>query len=214
MNAQMRLVPRYRLAQRLAHWIFAAAFFVLLFSGLALFVPAVSEWTASAQGRLAHRVAAIGLMLAPVFYLVADRKGLGQLVRDSFTYDKDDRAWFAHFIPYVFGKAKNLPPQGRINAGEKLHHAAVILGFLVIAISGLMLWFWDGMSAPMRLTTLMVHDVAMLALAVLTIGHTFFVFVYGAFSGMWNGFVTELYARVEHPKWLAQMENEGKIITR
>ena len=214
MSASMKLVPRYRLAQRLSHWIFVAAFFVLLFSGLALFVPAVSEWIASVNGRLAHRVAAIVLMLAPLFYLITDRKGLGQLLRDSFTYDKDDRAWFTHFIPYVFGKAKNLPPQGRINAGEKLHHAAIILGFLLIAITGLMLWFWDGMSAPLRLTTLMVHDVAMLALAVLTVGHVFFVFVYGAFSGMWNGFVTELYARVEHSKWLAQMEAEDKIITR
>jgi formate dehydrogenase subunit gamma len=214
MTSPVKLIPRYRLTQRISHWAFTVAFFVLLFSGLALFVPAVSEWTASANGRLAHRVAAIVLMLAPVFYLITDRKGLGQLVRDSFTYDKDDRAWFKHFIPYVFGKATNLPPQGRINAGEKLHHAAIILGFLVISITGLMLWFWDGMSAPMRLTTLMVHDVSMLALAVLTVGHVFFVFVYGAFSGMWSGFVTELYARVELSKWLAQMEAEGKIITR
>jgi formate dehydrogenase subunit gamma len=214
MSASMKLVPRFRLAQRVSHWIFVAAFFVLLFSGLALFVPAVSEWTASAFGRTVHRVAAVVLMLAPLIYLITDRKGLGQLVRDSFTYDKDDRTWFKHFIPYTFGKAKNLPPQGRINAGEKLHNALIILGFLVISITGLMLWFWDGMNAPLRLTTLMVHDVAMLALAVLTIGHVFFVFVYGAFSGMWSGSVTELYARVEHPKWLAQMKAEGKTITR
>jgi formate dehydrogenase subunit gamma len=214
MSASMKLVPRFRLAQRVSHWVFVAAFFVLLFSGLALFVPAVSAWTASANGRIAHRVAAVVLMLAPILYLITDRKGLGQLVRESFTYDQDDRAWFKHFIPYTFGKAKSLPPQGRVNAGEKLHHAAIILGFFVISVSGLMLWFWDGMTAPTRLTTLMVHDVAMIALAVLTVGHVFFVFVYGAFSGMWNGSVTELYARVEHPKWFAQMKSEGKIISR
>lgn len=214
MNASMKLVPRFRLAQRISHWIFVAAFFVLLFSGLALFVPAVSAWTASAAGMLVHRVAAVVLILAPLLYWITDSKGLGQLLRDSFTYDKDDRAWFNHFIPYMLGKAKGLPPQGRINAGEKLHNAAIILGFLVIAITGLMLWFWNGMSAPVRLTTLMVHDVAMIVLAVLTIGHVFLVFVYGGFSGMWNGSVTELYARVEHPKWLAQMEAEGKIINR
>ena len=214
MSASMKLVPRFRLAQRVSHWVFVAAFFVLLFSGLALFVPAVSEWTASAAGRLVHRVAAVVLMLAPILYWITDGKGLGELLRDSFTYDKDDRKWFNHFIPYTFGKAKNLPPQGRINAGEKLHNAAIILGFLVIAITGLMLWFWDGMTAPMRLTTLMVHDVSMVVLAVLTVGHVFFVFVYGAFSGMWSGSVTELYARVEHPKWLAQMQAEGKTTKR
>lgn len=213
MSASMKLVPRFRLAQRVSHWIFAAAFFVLLFSGLALFVPAVSEWTASATGMIVHRVAAVVLMLAPILYLITDRKGLSQLLHDSFTYDKDDRAWFSHFIPYMLGKAKGLPPQGRVNAGEKLHNAAIILGFVVISITGLMLWFWQGMNAPLRLTTLMVHDVAMLVLAVLTLGHVFLVFVYGAFSGMWSGSVTELYARVEHPKWLAQMKVEGKTTT-
>ena len=206
-------VPRYRLMQRLSHWIFVAAFLVLLLSGLALFVPAVSVWVASPTGRLAHRVGAVVLMLAPIFYLLTDRRGLGQLLHDSFTYDKDDIAWFKHFLPYAFGKARNLPPQGRINAGEKIHHAAVVLGFLVISLTGLLLWFGEGVAPEARLLTVMVHDLAMLGLAVLTVGHVFFVFVYGAFSGMWNGTVTELYARVEHPKWLAQMRAEGKVVT-
>jgi len=213
MSKPVRLIERYRVMQRISHWAFAAAFFVLLFSGLALFVPAVSVWTASTAGRLTHRIAAVVLMLSPVFYLITDRKGLAQLARDSVTYDKDDLAWFKHFIPYVFGRAKNLPPQGRINAGEKLHHAVIILGFLVISITGLMLWFWETLPAAARLTTLLVHDVSMVVLAVLTVGHLFFVFVYGAFAAMWSGLVTDVYARVEHPKWLAQMEAEGKVIT-
>lgn len=111
-----------------------------------------------------------------------------------------------HFIPYVFGKARNLPPQGRLNAGEKLHHALIILGFLAISVSGLVLWLWADIPAETRLVTLLVHDAAMLVLALLTIGHVFFVFVYGAFAGMWNGSVTEAYARLEHPKWLARMQ--------
>lgn len=213
MKAVERMIPRYRKAQRLMHWLFTLAFFVLLFSGLALFVPGLSELAASPAGRVLHRVAAVVLMLVPVLYLLLDRQGLGQLIRDSFTYDQDDRTWFKHFIPYVFGKARNLPPQGRINAGEKLHHAAIILGFVVISITGLMLWFWESIPATTRLATLLVHDIAMIALALLTIGHVFFVFVYGAFSGMWNGFVTERYARLEHPKWLKEMDKEGKVIS-
>jgi formate dehydrogenase subunit gamma len=214
MTSPVKLIPRYRLMQRVSHWAFTLAFLVLLFSGLALFVPVMSVWTASTAGRLVHRVAAVVLMLVPLFYLVTDRKGLAQLLHDSVTYDKDDVEWFKHFVPYVLGKAKNLPPQGRINAGEKLHHAAVILGVLVVSVTGLMLWFWDGMDGSLRLTTLMVHDLAMLELAVLTVGHVFFVFVYGAFSGMWSGSVTQVYARIEHPKWLAQMETPGQTMPK
>jgi len=213
MNRNDKLIPRYRPMQRAAHWLFTLVFFVLLFSGLALFVPAVSVWAASTTGRLVHRIAAVVLMLTPVFYFLTDREGLAQLVKDSFFYDQDDRAWFRRFVPYVFGNARNLPPQGRINAGEKLHHAAIIIGFLVISITGLMLWFWETIPAALRLVTLLVHDAAMAALALLTIGHVFFVFVYGAFSGMWKGYVTERYARLEHPKWLAQLKKEGKVVT-
>lgn len=206
------LVPRYRLMQRVSHWMLTVSFGVLLLSGLALFIPVVSHWLASSAGRTLHRIAAVGFGLTPLFYFLTDRQGLTQLLRDSFSYDKDDLAWFKHFIPYAFGLARNLPPQGRINAGEKLHHAAIIVGFVVISLSGLVLWFWADMPAEARLIVLMAHDLSMLGMAVLTVGHVFFVFVYGAFSGMWNGYVTELYARTEHPKWLARMEAEGKVM--
>ena len=213
MTRTVVLVPRYRLMQRISHWALTVAFGVLLLSGLALFVPVVSQWVASEAGRVLHRIAAVVFGLVPLFYFLTDRRGLTQLLRESFAYDKDDIAWLKHFIPYAFGKARNLPPQGRINAGEKLHHAAIILGFVAISLSGLVLWFWTNLPAEARLIALMAHDLTMLGMAVLTVGHIYFVFVYGAFSGMWDGHVTDLYARIEHPKWLAQMEAEGKVIT-
>ncbi|MCL4394529.1 MAG: cytochrome b/b6 domain-containing protein [Chloroflexi bacterium] len=211
MSTPQRLIPRYRLMQRISHWTFTIAFLVLLLSGLGLFVPVVNVWTANTTGRLAHRVAAVVLIATPLFYLLTDRRGLMQLLKDSVTYDQDDREWFKHFVPYVFGNAKGLPPQGRINAGEKLHHVAIILGFIVISITGLLLWFWQDIPANVRLVTLMIHDAAMLELTVLTLGHVFFVFVYGALAGMWGGSVTQAYARMEHPKWLAQIVAEGKV---
>lgn len=212
MKANETLVPRYRLIQRIWHWLFTIAFFVLLFSGLALFIPAVSVWTASEMGRLVHRIAAVTLMVTPILYALTDWAGFSQLLHDSFSYDKDDIAWFKHFIPYVFGKAKDLPPQGRINAGEKIHHATVIVSIVVVAITGLILWFLKSIPPSGYMLTLIIHDIAMFVLAILTIGHVFFVFVYGALSGMWNGYVTETYAKLEHPKWLSQMKREGKLL--
>ncbi len=211
MKSNETLVPRYRLTQRIWHWLFTLAFLVLLFSGLALFIPAVSVWTASETGRLVHRIAAVVLIVTPILYAITDWDGFSQLIHDSFSYDSDDIAWFKYFIPYVFGKAKNLPPQGRINAGEKIHHASIIVGIVVVAASGLVLWLWKGISPSGYMIMLIIHDIAMFVLAILTIGHIFFVFVYGALSGMWNGYVTETYAKLEHPKWLAQMKREGKL---
>ena len=61
-------------------------------------------------------------------------------MRDSFTYDQDDVRWLLHAPAYFIGHAEKMPPQGRINAGEKVHHALVIVSLVAIAISGYVLW--------------------------------------------------------------------------
>ena len=55
----------------------------------------------------------------------------------------------------------------------------------------------------------MLHDLSMLGLSVLMIGHVYFTFLYDAFSAMRTGFVTEEYARMEHPKWLNALPSEA-----
>ena len=46
-----------------------------------------------------------------------------------------------------------------------------------------------------------VHDLSMLGLSVLVIGHVYFTLLYGALPAMWTGYVTEEYARAEHLAW-------------
>ena len=84
---------------------------------------------------------------------------------------------------YIFGRTKGLPPQGRMNAGQKLHHATTFLMFVTVAASGFVLWFGKGRLGPDGLaSTAMVHDLSMLGLTVMMIGHLYFTFVYDAFS--------------------------------
>ncbi len=67
------LVVRFTAAERAAHWVHAAAFLVLLATGIILYVPALQAYTTSAAGemsRTVHRLAAVAFMLAPVIYLV------------------------------------------------------------------------------------------------------------------------------------------------
>ena len=51
----------------------------------------------------------------------------------------------------------------------------------------------------------MVHDVAMLVLTVLLVGHLYFTFIYSALSGMTTGYVPEEEARLEHAKWVEEV---------
>lgn len=203
-------VLRYSRAQRFVHWLLTLAFLALAATGLLLVFRPAAGLTAGGTSRLVHRAFAVVLLAVPVLYALLDWGGLKRLVRDSFTYDRDDLAWFKHMPGYFLGKAHNLPPQGRINAGEKLHHAAIIIGYVAISVSGLLMWLGKALLGPGAfLAALWVHNVTTYVLLVLTVGHIYFVFVYGAMSGMVKGYVTRRYAQLEHPKWLAELDGSA-----
>ncbi len=209
-NESVRLVRRYVPTQRLVHWIGVLTFVTLLFSGIALLVPPLAFLATGGTSRLIHRIAVVPFALLPILYVVLNPKQAKELLIESFTFTRDDLEWFKHMPAYFFGRTKGLPPQGRINAGQKLHHATTFLMFIIVAASGFVLLFGKGqLGADGLAISAMVHDLSMLGLTVMMIGHLYFTFVYDALNSMLTGFVTEEYAKMEHPKWLEELpENE------
>jgi formate dehydrogenase subunit gamma len=201
-------IRRFTGPQMIAHWVFALAFFVLAGTGLVLVISDLGALAAGGATGVIHRVAAVVLMLVPVYYFIFDRKGLARLFRESFTYDRDDLAWLKGFPRYLAGRSKGLPPQGRLNAGEKIHHALVILLYFAVVLSGLGLWIWKTSSPDtLFLWSLILHNVSTFALVLLTIGHIYFTFVHGALSRMTTGYIDRAVARKEHAKWVAELES-------
>jgi len=204
-------VLRYRRNQRLVHALLASSFLLLLLTGLVLLWGPLSFLAAGGNSRWLHRVGAIGFMLVPVAYLVADPKGAKELLIDSFKYDRDDVEWTKHMYRYFMGHAAEMPPQGRLNAGQKLHHATVIVISAAMVITGLAMWFFKPTLGATGLAwAAMIHDLAMLALTLLLVGHLYFTFVYKALSGMTTGYVDEDEARLEHAKWVDELEHEAE----
>jgi formate dehydrogenase subunit gamma len=202
-------ILRYKLVQRIGHWVNAFAFLALLLTGLFLFFWPLSP-LASSSSRLIHRIAAVVLLAGPVFYFASDRRDFLHLLKVSFTYTRDDLMWFVKAPFYFVGLAKGLPPQGEINAGQRVHHALTIIFYNLVAWSGILLWFGvEHVPGQVFLGALAVHDVSMTVLTVLMLGHVYFTFVYGALDGMLKGTITRLYAQVEHPRWLHELEEEA-----
>ena len=143
-----RPVLRYRRNQRIVHAVLAASFLLLLVTGMMLLWGPASRFAGGGTSRLVHRIAAVGYMAVPFGYLLADRKGAIELVKDSFRYDRDDLAWFKHMYRYAMGNTREMPPQGRLNAGQKLHHAFVIVVSVGVVGTGLTLWFLKGSLGP------------------------------------------------------------------
>ncbi len=207
------LVKRYQSTQRLIHWLGVPTFLTLLISGVVLIASPLAPLAAGGITRQIHRIAVVPFMLLPILYVVLNPKQAMELLKESFTYTRDDIAWFKHMPAYFLGRTKGLPPQGRINAGQKLHHAATFMMFNFIAWSGFVLWFGKGqLGYDVLAITAMIHDLSMLGLTVLMIGHLYFTLVYDALTGMLRGYVTKEYSEMEHPKWVEEKPENQFIV--
>jgi formate dehydrogenase subunit gamma len=208
-----RQVLRYQKRPRIIHALLASSFLLLLFTGLTLFWEPLAPLAAGGYLRDLHRVGAVLFIAVPILYLVLDRHGAKELLWDSFRYDKDDLRWLLKSPQYFLGRAKGMPPQGRLNAGQKLHHAGVVVFSGTIVASGMILWFGKGSLTVNELVyATIVHDLSMLILTVLLVGHLYFTFVYDAISGMTKGYIPEDAARLEHSKWVDEMPKEAPWI--
>src|SRR5436190_10596712 len=116
-------VRRFSRTERALHWIHAAAFFVLLGSGLVLYVPALSTLVGRRPlVKDVHVYTAVAWVAAiALVVLVGDRRGLRRTVRELDRFDEDDRLWLRRVDA----------PQGRFNAGQKLN-AALTAAFAVL----------------------------------------------------------------------------------
>ncbi len=200
-------VLRYRKRPRVVHALLASSFLLALLTGLIILWNPLSFLAAGGVSRWLHRVGGIGFLSVPFVYLILDRSGAKELMVDSFHFDKDDRNWLKHVFRYTLGHAAEMPPQGRLNAGQKLHHATVILVSAVMVVTGLVMWLvHPGLSAGTHALLAILHDGAMLVLTLLLVGHLYFTYVYKAISGMTTGYVDEDEARLEHPKWVEELE--------
>lgn len=191
-------VRRFSVTERVAHWINASAFFLLLATGLLLYVPPLSD----AVGRRGlvkaiHLYVAIGWVVAlAVVWLRGDRHGLRETRREIEQLDLDDARWLAGWPA----------PQGRFNAGQKVH-AIVQAAFAVLfVISGVLLWLGERNTSLRFSGTIVLHDLVTYVATILIAGHLYLAMLAPStrhsLRGMTRGSVRASWAREHHPKWV------------
>src|SRR5581483_6238277 len=92
--------------------------------------------------RVVHRVAAVIMIAVGLWhgaYLLFTKEGR-QLFRDLWVRFKDGRDLLG-VIKYYLGLTKEKPEFGRFNYAEKMEYWAGMWGTLVMAITGLILWY-------------------------------------------------------------------------
>ncbi|MCA9743615.1 MAG: cytochrome b/b6 domain-containing protein [Deferribacteres bacterium] len=227
---------RWTVNERTQHWILAISFIVLVFTGFALKYPE-SWWSwpflyAGAfdlRGTL-HRIAGsayLALSFYHVWYLLFNERGRAKLqalkLRLQDIFDMKDQ------ILHNLGKSRTVPKYGHFTYWEKFEYWALVWGTLIMAFTGLVLWFENISLQIFPLWFLDVSTVihfyeAILATLAILVWHFYFVIfnptVYPVNFSMFNGYITEEEMREEHAAELEEFltkepeqEPEQEILT-
>ena len=200
-------VEVYRRPTRILHWIHSGAFVTLLLTGLILFLPPLAPLAEDSWTRLIHRVGAVVFVVAPLIYIPINWRATWRGVSEAFTWGPEDLGWLKAAPAYYFlGDEAAMPPQGKMNSGQKLWWLMGIVFGVVFVITGLIMWaFKEAAPAALLQWMTFLHDVAFITTLPMLFVHIYLGVLHPMMRGSWDamarGRVPAEYARAHHTKW-------------
>jgi len=192
---------RHPVYTRFLHWSVAIFFVLALLTGFAIYSPWLFRWIAPLFGggprtRLLHPW--FGLLFE-VFFFFQFLNWLTPMV-----WTAEDRRWMKRIRQYTTNEQALEPEDvGFFNAGQKLYFWLLVVGGILLLITGLVMWFANLVERWIVVVSYVIHDLAALLLLA-----GFIIHVYegtaqqpGTFQSMINGTVTEKWAWTHHPGW-------------
>ena len=209
-----RLIQRFTRAERILHWVYALLFAVLLLSGLGLYLGPGQNPVLDRRElvRTIHLDAA--LALAGLLLLTAARSPgtLRRLRHDVEWFDRDDARWLLWVLVPRPIRRRPLPPQSRLNAGQKLNTlltAAATVGFIV---TGTLMWGGAALPTSLSEAADTWHLLLTEAMVPLVAGHLTVALLLpstrGALRGIVTGRVRLDFARRRHARWVESLERD------
>ena len=223
-----RTITRFRDIERMGHWLLAVSFIILAVSGLIISygryfmmpvlgpeffaeVARVSKWS--------HNYVAFAFMVSLVMVFVL-------WIKENFP-NKYDLQWLARGGG-MFVKGSH-PPSKKFNAGQKILFWLVILGGILLSLTGIAMLFpfqtsmfagafailnVFGLGLPTDLTPLqemqlatLWHTVVSFVLIMVVVAHIYIgtIGMEGAFDAMGSGEVDENWAKEHHSIWAKEV---------
>jgi formate dehydrogenase subunit gamma len=214
-SQQSAKLPRFVLAERISHWLYALFFLAAFVSGILMWIPATRAWMGGARFALSHYHGFVGwlMVLVPVILLlILDRRRLAEDIHEVDAWDGDDSRWFWAAVRGRTLRNREMPPQGRLNAGQKASTilvAAMAVGF---ALTGTLLLLRADLPPWLVSRALWLHGFLAIASVALFVGHLGHVFLtrHGRvyLSAMVGGALAEDTARDRHVKWWEATKKE------
>jgi len=208
-----RLMARFTLAERWAHWVMGISFVVLGITGLIILfgkfvvLPVIGytlfAWLTALAKNLHNFVAPLFIVSLLVFIIMYAKDNLPE---------KGDATWLAN--GWKFFRGMHLP-SGRFNAGEKVWFwVGVVVLCLIVSVTGLILLFpnFDQVRSTMQLANI-IHAIASVLVIGFGLGHIYMgsIGVEGAYRNMADGVTDEVWAKEHHELWYNEVKRGAKL---
>jgi formate dehydrogenase subunit gamma len=209
-----RWVPRFNGLERFAHWTTAISFIALALTGMIvtfgrfLLIPLIGHgaFTAlSEASKSLHNFSSMPFMIGLVLLLAL-------WLRDNLP-TRADLVWLKHGGGMFSRHSSFHPETGRFNAGQKGIFWAVVLGGIVMVVTGVMLM------TPLSVTGIggmqvvhVIHAVLAALMIAVILGHIYIgtIGMEGAFDAMGRGEVDENWAVEHHRGWYHARHEAGR----
>jgi formate dehydrogenase subunit gamma len=211
-KATGRMIERFSLAERWAHWVMGISFVVLGITGLIILfgkfvlLPVIGytlfSWLSALAKNLHNFVAPLFAVSLLIFIIM--------FIKDNLPKSYDF-SWIAKAPGFFAGKHI---PSGRFNGGEKAWFwGGVVVLCLVLVGTGAVLLFpnFDQLRSTMQQMSV-IHMVAALLVIAPAIGHIYMgtIGVEGAYQAMRSGYVDEVWAKEHHEYWYNDVKSGAK----
>jgi formate dehydrogenase subunit gamma len=196
-------LQRYTAQERANHWIVAMCFILLTFSGLAFFHPLFWPLTQFFGGGVWTRILHpfFGVLLTVFFASMFFR------FRSINRMTPIDWEWVKRIREMASGDDHNMPAQGKYNGGQKLLFWTVSVSFLLMLLSGIVMWraYFAFPVTIVRLAAVMHAAVGALTIVLIMVHVYAAIWTKGTIRAMLYGTVTRAWAKQHHGTWYRQM---------
>jgi formate dehydrogenase subunit gamma len=194
---------RYTARERANHWIVVICFILLAFSGLAFFHPLFWPFTqffgSGVWTRILHPFIGVLLMVffASMFFRFRALNGMTPI----------DWEWVKRIREMASGDDHNMPAQGKYNGGQKLLFWSVSGGFLLMLLSGIVMWraYFTFPVTLVRLAAVIHAAMGALTIVMIMVHVYAAIWTKGTIRAMLYGTVTRAWAKQHHGTWYRQM---------
>lgn len=204
---------------RTMHWVHLLCFIILGLTGIGFYwdIGFIENiFGGGANSSLVHRWAGVVFLVGPFLYIFLNFNRFARFMDTISHFTKDDFGWLkvmGGYLPFI--KVDHVPPQDKYNAGQKMLGWMIIIGCLLMILTGFPMWLLrDTVPAVFLSLCYNVHFWTAIILILLVGGHFFLAAIHPKsrveFSSMMlDGYIDAGISAHHNEKWFKELKQDA-----